>query len=382
MAILDQDKYTNINQDVAGFDNLSKFDVFLQNNRYLDPMISGYSFIFVTKPMLFLYPYKPASSASNIEKLAYENMTQDPVFSQFLVTEVMNNNDKFLIEQLSYYKGMYPSQYLRSNFLPIFTNRVQSFPTLDITLAQNDNFETRHGFRMPLPTHKNESIGSGSLSIMCQETANLDFMKMMTLWVNYITNITDGTFHANPTMVKNGVLDYAVAIYYFVLEPDGRTLKYWSKYTGCWPTSIPQANLSFNRGQQTAVESEIQFVYSSKEDMDPSILEDFNRVSLNFFEKVMIDVQDDDFSSVRKSPLLSKDGIKTGNKNYIKDIRGPLVFYKNSGMETSGNSTELLSKFELTFGIDTFKNSFISNKLDQNDYLFNPEEFFSSKLDE
>lgn len=381
MAEFDFDKYTNTNKDVAGFDNLSKFDVFLNNNRYLDLMVSGYSFVFVTKPSLFLYPYKPTGSASPSEKLAYENMTQDPLFSQFLVNEAMNDNDRFLAEQFSYYKGMFPSQSLRSNFLPIFTNRIQSFPTLDVTLAQNEAFDTRHGFRMPLPTHKVESISSGSLSMTFQETANLDFMKMMTLWVNYISNITDGTFHANPIMVKNGALDYAVSIYYFILEPDGRTLKYWSKYTGCWPTSIPQANLSFNRGQQSLVETELQFVFTSKEDMNPSILEDFNMVSLNnFFENRMLDVQEDEYSSIRKSELLSRDKLKKHIGN-IAETRNPIIFYKNSFMEESGNETNLSNKFELTFGIDTFRNSFVETKFDHNDYLFKTEEFFSSVLD-
>ena len=47
------DNYTNTNKDVAGFNNLTKFDAFMQNHRYTDPAISGYTFMFMTKPLLF-----------------------------------------------------------------------------------------------------------------------------------------------------------------------------------------------------------------------------------------------------------------------------------------------------------------------------------------
>lgn len=223
-----KDKYVDTNSNVAGFEDLTKFDVYMQNHRYADDFTTGYAFVFITKPMLFLYPNKPqGDKITTTEKLAYENMTRDHVFSQFIDGEAMNDNDLMLVKQLSYY-----NDFDTLNFLPLVTNRVKSFQAMDVTLAQTETYDTRHGFRMPLPTHKIDSINSNSLSLVCTETLNLDFIKMMTLWVNYISNVTDGTFHANPDMIRNNVLDYMSSIYYFVLEPDGRTLKFWSKYTG------------------------------------------------------------------------------------------------------------------------------------------------------
>ena len=156
------DKYLNRNSDVAGLEALRKFDPFLQNHRYTDPFTTGYGFVFVTKPSLFVNPYKPAPTASDLDKLAYENMTRDHFFSQFLIEESMNKNDETIVKQLSFKNDLsleFP------NFLPLFTNRLRSFPTMDITLSQTESFETRQGFRMPLPTHRNESLGSNSLSL-------------------------------------------------------------------------------------------------------------------------------------------------------------------------------------------------------------------------
>lgn len=378
-----RDKYVDTNKDIAGYDDLTKFDVFLQNHRYRDDFITGYAFVFITKPMLFLYPNKPAGDKiTNSEKLAYENMTRDHVFSQFIDGEAMNDNDLMLVKQLSYYDEFIET----TNFLPLITNRAKTFQTIDVTLAQTETYDTRHGYRMPLPTHKIDSISNNSLSISCVETLNLDFLKMMTLWVNYISNVTDGTFHANPQMIKDNVVDYMSSIYYFVLEPDGRTLKYWSKYTGVWPTTIPQTPLSFSRGDHSSMDLDLQFNYTSKEDMNPSILEDFNRVSLNYFEEnysnaETIDVLSDDYPSIKNSPFLSPSSLKA-NVNFFSSSRGPLVFYKNGSLEATKSVTPLSNKFELSFGDNVFENTYLENKFGEEYFYASAKNFYKSQLDE
>lgn len=370
--------YVNRNRDDAGIDSLTKFDVFMNNHRYTDSFTTGYAFVFVTKPSLFINPFKLEGSAfTNLERLSYENMTKDHLFSQFLNNESMNESDKLLVQQLSYKNFNNPD--IR-NFIPLFTNKIRNFQITDTTIGQNENFDTRHGFRMPLPTHKVDSIGSGSLSINCYETYNLDFMKMMSIWVNYASNVTDGTFHGNPEMIKNGVIDYMSSVYYFVLAPDGKTLKYWSKYTGVWPTTIPSSVLSFTRGEQNIVELDLQFAYTSKEDMNPSILEDFNRLSLNYFEDRTLNIEEDIYPSIKRSILLNPESLKN-NVNFDSQSRGPLVFYKIGKNESLTNPDDISNSFELTFGENVYKDNFIYNNLEE-DYFFNKvEEFFSSSID-
>ena len=55
--------YTNKNRDQSAIDNLGSFIGFNQNI-YLDPAITGYGFIFATKPPLFIYPMKPLANDS------------------------------------------------------------------------------------------------------------------------------------------------------------------------------------------------------------------------------------------------------------------------------------------------------------------------------
>jgi hypothetical protein len=372
-----EDKFTNINQDIANFDNLTKFDSFIIN-RYIDGFITGYSFVFVTKPSLFIYPYKPPVNNREL-MLAYENMTKDQLFSQFLAEDSLNRNDRIISEQLSFYEGIFPSNYTRQNFMPLFTNKSKAFNTSDTVMEQQEVFVTKQGFRMPLPTFKTPSEANGTLAIPMNETPNLDITKTLSLWVNYISNVTDGTFNANPTMVKNGVIDYMSSIYYFVLEPDGKTVKYWAKYTGCWPNQIPYSQMSYRRGESTIVEVEANFVYTNKEEMNVAILEDFNRVSLDFISTGREEI-DAEYLSPKKSLFLSKERIKN-IANYSPESRSPLVFYKQGRSEKSTNPDDLNDKFELTFGIDVYSDTFVDSKFTE-DYFFNTKEFFTSKLDE
>ena len=74
--------YTNKNRDQTGIENITKFVGFNQQI-YLDPAISGYGFIFVTKPALFIQPIKP-SQENSTDMIAYTNMCKDPAFVNFI----------------------------------------------------------------------------------------------------------------------------------------------------------------------------------------------------------------------------------------------------------------------------------------------------------
>ena len=297
-----------------------------------------------------------------MKHLSYINMTRDQFFLQFLDSEKLNNNDAELVRMLSY-----DTSFRKTNFLPLFTNQLKSFDSQDITIDQTDAFETKQGFKYPIPTYTTSSEAMSTLSLSVYEDSNLDFTKMMTLWVKYIKNITDGTFNANPEMISQGALDYTSSIYYFVLAPDGRTLKYWCKYTGCWPTSIPYGALKYQKKSAEITELDIQFVYTIKEDVDPRILEDFNRVSLmmdssNYNVSTKTMSVDGYYESIKNSYLLNKSSLMASEeKAYIMNPdRSPLVFYV-AGTSDGKNTDKTSDHFELDFGERGYK----SERLDE-----------------
>ena len=87
-----------------------------------------------------------------------------------------------------------------------------------------------------------------------------------------------------------------------------RTVKYWAKYTGVWPTTIPFITTIFSRGEQSLVDSDMSFSYAIKEEMSPSILEDFNKVSLLIPEHK--EVNPLKYTSIKKSQYLNKTTLK------------------------------------------------------------------------
>lgn len=369
---------TNLNKDNASLNNLTRFNAY-HDNRYLDPFINGYALIFITKPSLFIDSSKPSDVNDYKATLAYNNMLKDPKFVSYIDTEAVNENDKILPKLLSYNKT-----YSKSNFLHMFTNGARSFDIQDMNMDQQEAFQTKQGFKMVLPSNKTMSSSAGTVNIPVMETSNLDFIKLTTLWVDYMSNVTDGTFSANPDMIINGELDYTSSIFYFVTEPDGKTLKYWSKFTGCWPTTIPTGSLSYRKGEEIHTEIDIPFNYMIREDMNPLILEEFNKISMKIdsstaenmnLKSTNIDVKNNKYLN----PNLLLNSLDTTSGASSRN-REPLILY--NAPKTSTNVDMRQGKFELVFGQDTYLNKFLNetlNKDGNNHYIYKSDEMFSSE---
>jgi hypothetical protein len=208
----------------------------------------------------------------------------------------------------------------------------------------------------------------------------MDITKLMGIWVNYISNITDGTFSANPRMIKGGMLDYMSSIYYFLLQPDGKTIKYWCKYTGCWPTNIPYSLSKFSKGSIDIAEGSITFVYMSKEDMNPDILKDFNKVSLNI-DYDLPDTSEGDYSPTRKSSFLTKKGLENAGFA-LSDSRDPLIFLNDRSKLSGAASGRLSDCYELSFGADSVRNSLFDYNMFGDTGITSIDDYARSEMDD
>lgn len=375
--------FTNKNRDQEGIDNLTSFFGFNQHS-YLDPSINGYALLFVTKPLLFLYPLVPPQGSSDYNRvLAYENMTKDPYFSMFLLPESGNEKDKLIIKQLSFDDFSDTPSY----FLPIFTNNTLSFSPNDITLDTVNLWQTREGYSIAMPTSITQSETSGTINISVNESSNLDFIKITTLWTKYINNISNGTFTANPDMIKNNMLDYTSSIYYFVLEPDGTTLKYWARFTSCFPLSAPISALQYQRGNMDKTQIDLSFTYSLKEDMNPKILEDFNMLSLkvvnssfntqgneleeysSFLSDTQVDISND-YVSYKNSALLSKEKLQAMYASTISAAdRDPIIFYAPPKLSLTTND-ETTGVYKISLGKNSLKNKVLTSITGNSEYNY------------
>lgn len=360
--------FTNKNDKSIEVNNLTKFTGFY-DNRYVDPLVDGYALVFITKPMLFIDPVKP--NESSVSYLAYRNMEQDPYFAQFLGTEVLNIIDFNIVKLLSY-----NDKYKTTSYLPIFTNNCKSFDNPGMQIKTTNIQMTKQGYQFILPTFTTESNAASPISISLPETQNLDVTKILSLWVRYMENIFDGTFSANPTMIKNRMLDYTSSIFYFFLEPDGKTLKYWIKYTGCYPTDIPSDQLNYGRGSSNVVNITAKFNYTVKEEMNPDILKEFNLISLNLkgIDEMSVD-NTEGHSAITQSKFLTKTGLTELAPDLVhSEERDPLIYFSESSKAGLFEADETSKKFEISFAPGSRIRSF-QNKSFGTEYFMDLDEF-------
>lgn len=366
--------YIGTNNNKPEQDNITKFMGYT-HNVYLDPAINGPGFIFITRPALFLYPLKDGTSTS-YESMAYNNMEKSPKLTRFIIGDNDSTLDAQLIKQLSYYNF----SDVRSLFIPAFTNQAKNFSPSDINLDVVQGYQTREGYTMSIPTNTTQSETSNTLTISFMETSNFTLTKICEIWVNYIKNITNGTFTANPDMIKNNMLDYTCSIYYFSLAPDGRTIKYWCRYTGCFPTVIPYSPISYTKGNGSDnIVLDIPFQYTIKEDMDPRLLEDFNMLSLQLVTQTFSSDKDvvqtvledvDSYMSngyptyLGNNNLLSKTSLLKGKfSNLVKSKeRDPIIYYENNVINDL--SGKMFGKYVLSFSEDTLTNELFNTLVD------------------
>ena len=172
------------------------------------------------------------------------------------------------------------------------------------------------------------------------------------------------------------------SIYYFVLNPDGKTIKYWIKYTGCYPTEIPSTSLQYNRGSSENVELNLTFQYTLKEEMNPDILKEFNLISLNFagLDQYGNDITDN-HSAIKNSKFLNVNGLKSIAGDILaSEDRDPLIYYKVADSNGLFKGESTTSTFELSFGKGSFNNSF-SNKSYGTAYFQDLNDLMQTSLD-
>lgn len=243
-------------------DELSYFNPYRLGNPYSDMMVKGIPMVFVTTPML---------------NLSDQNINASSFF------KYMSTNNSGLFSLLNYNgfgSGEQTGQigsYTTSPFIKLLSNRFVNIDIGDTTAQSKQYGETFYGYKMEVPGPIVESINGGQFSITFQETRDGAIMKIMKTWVEYMENLARGTMYTSEEAKTQKILDYTCSVYYFLLDFDGQTIQYYTKYTGCTPTNIPYSNFSQEvAGGHDAVTMSISFNFSFKEDMDPQILSDFN----------------------------------------------------------------------------------------------------------
>ena len=165
-------------------------------------------------------------------------------------------------------------------FIPIVSNQFKgiSIPSTQTTAREVN--ETFYGYRQNLPSTTVNSVAGGELSITYAENKYLDIVSLHKLWLDYTEFISRGIMRPSDLMKRKRMIDYTASIYYFLLDFDGETIQFYSKYTGCSPSAVPYDYFSSEVAAPELSDVSIDYLFSYKEDLDPDILLDFNITSL------------------------------------------------------------------------------------------------------
>lgn len=201
----------------------------------------------------------------------YDNIKRNNILSE------MYGNYPFLLSTMSIYGAN--SLSCSSPFIRLFSNSFQSIDGKDVAARTIDISETFYGYKQTLPISIIDSKVGDSVSIKFREYKQLPITRMINTWVEYCEQVRRGTISPTQYMMDKDEIDYTAALYYFLLDFDGETILYYSKYTGAFPMSVPYASIVAEVGSHDVVDINVEFSYSFKEDNDLAILQDFNKIS-------------------------------------------------------------------------------------------------------
>lgn len=166
------------------------------------------------------------------------------------------------------------------DFNPLLCNRVGSLDVQDDVVETHETGETFTGYKSQYAKHNVKSKTAGSFSIKFPESFNMAITIMHQIWCTYMAAVYRGHLEPKIEYMGGKILDYACDIYYFLCDRDN-VIRFWTKYYGCFPSSVSKSMLSYDAGSLiTFPESSIQYNFIFKDDdMSPTTIAEFNNNS-------------------------------------------------------------------------------------------------------
>jgi hypothetical protein len=241
----------------------------------LDPLTTGYQYVFFTAPEMPLHSQSPSlnvggAGASAAGQILAQNArvlglpgAGDSIYSDSMV-KMLGGVD--------------------GAFMPLFSNRAAGIVTQDEILNSIDYSETWNRYKIVLGTSGKDSRIAGNFAINFYDDADATMMKIHKLWFEYIEKAFIGECVSGGVLLSGDLLDnslrtidYMSSVFMFTVGPDGETLIHWSKMTGVYPTKVPWGEFTSDDGNIDIKKTiPIEYQSSYKEDMRIEILRDFN----------------------------------------------------------------------------------------------------------
>lgn len=268
--------YTNTSDDTfrsllqaAHIYNRSEIEWYTKFNRFgcLDPyntLSTTREYIFITKPDLNIFANSSTTSVLN------SALSQYPIWQDALV----RYND--VLQQLQYSVNG-----TGKPFINLFTNSIKS--SVDLPDISTNDVQTSENIYGTFMTYRRSSVTSDEqheFSIEFEDTKYTEVYMWFKLYDEY-EKLKDLGLVSPPdeSYIVNKIIHDQMALFKFIVGEDGETLIYWAKMWGVYPKGVPRnafSDLSSGESLKISVNFKAQFV----DDMDPSILVDFNTLTV------------------------------------------------------------------------------------------------------
>lgn len=241
----------------------------------------------LTKTFAYVFFTRPDLNILNSRTELSTQAEQDPLYNY------LYNNSPDLIRNLTRYGST------NHSFNVFLSNKAKSFEISDEYIKTVEAGETYTGYKIFYGRNDIESKAAGEFSISYTDNYNLEVFRTHKLWVDYISKVFRGEFSPRSVHKQNKELDYAVAVYYFLLGPDQQTILFWSKYTGVFPTNTSSSTYSWDsQSLLKRPEPSIKYSYSIKRDFDPAHLAEFNTLSASYSSAIPVRVYEENHLGV------------------------------------------------------------------------------------
>lgn len=223
-------------------------------------------YIFITKPDLHLFQDKSPY-------ILNEELQGIPFFKEALIRypKVMKQL------QISHNENNSP-------FMNLLTNSINS--SMDLSSISSDVSEssaTYQGFNVKYREDSFESDFNHSFSLEIVDTCYMECYMLFKIYDMYERVKKDGDVTPpSEDYIYNRILHDQCAIYKFIVDEDGETILFYARGIGIFPKNVPRevfGNLSDN----SQLTFSIDFNCTLLRDMDPLIIDDFNKLTKKYF---------------------------------------------------------------------------------------------------
>lgn len=232
-------------------------------------------YVFFTRPDLNLNLQLRTATQGNIQGVArFSPLVENLKKSHAILTKYLMGDDAEVPHK----------------FIPIFTHAVTQLDVSDEVLETTESGDTFTGWKYSYGTSLIKSKTAGTVNVGFTDDDMLSVYKLIKLWCEYINAVYRGECMPKQQYIDNHELDYATSIYYFLCKATSENeIIFWTKYTGCFPTSIPSSGFSDQLGTTIKHPSySVPFAFSRKDDYSPLNIVEFNNLSDGDFEYMPI----------------------------------------------------------------------------------------------